>query len=159
MKTERRLWLKALAAAPRAVRRRRFILAEFGGRRQLQRVLEQVVVRQALGQHLFQGVLKILSFCGPKDAAFAVSFTPYASATIDFMRQAAARNTPMATRITATMRPTGLRSVVSIKPNRATPAKRMAPAKVNPSVPSRSPTRGRTSGSSSSVMRGAYRVR
>ena len=38
---------------------------------------------------------EVLSFCGPKDAAFAVSFTPYASATVDFMRQTAARHTPL----------------------------------------------------------------
>lgn len=38
---------------------------------------------------------EVLNFCGPKDAAFAVSFTPYASATIDFMRQVAARHTPL----------------------------------------------------------------
>lgn len=38
---------------------------------------------------------EVLNFCGPKDAAFAVGFTPYASATIDFMHQAAARHTPL----------------------------------------------------------------
>lgn len=38
---------------------------------------------------------EVLNFCGPKDAAFAVSFTPYASATIDFMHQVAARHTPL----------------------------------------------------------------
>lgn len=38
---------------------------------------------------------EVLNFAGPKDAAFAVSFTPYASSTLDYMRQVAARGTPL----------------------------------------------------------------
>ncbi|WP_237151441.1 MurR/RpiR family transcriptional regulator [Oryzibacter oryziterrae] len=39
--------------------------------------------------------VETLSFAGPKDAAFAVSFTPYASATVDFARQVARQNVPL----------------------------------------------------------------
>ncbi|WP_026782009.1 MurR/RpiR family transcriptional regulator [Pleomorphomonas koreensis] len=42
--------------------------------------------RQAVGEGL--------RFGGPEDAAFALGFTPYASATINLMRQAAARHMP-----------------------------------------------------------------
>ncbi len=38
---------------------------------------------------------EILSFAGPRDAAFAVSFTPYAPATIEYARQAENQNTPL----------------------------------------------------------------
>jgi DNA-binding MurR/RpiR family transcriptional regulator len=38
---------------------------------------------------------EMLSFAGPKDAAFAVSFTPYASQTLDFARLVARQGTPL----------------------------------------------------------------
>jgi DNA-binding MurR/RpiR family transcriptional regulator len=38
---------------------------------------------------------EILSFAGPGDAAVAVSFTPYASSTVDYTRQVASQNTPL----------------------------------------------------------------
>jgi len=37
----------------------------------------------------------LLSFAGPRDAAIAVSFTPYAPATIEFARQVENQNTPL----------------------------------------------------------------
>lgn len=38
---------------------------------------------------------EVMSFAGPGDAAFAVSFTPYASATVDYLRQVAEQGTPL----------------------------------------------------------------
>jgi len=38
---------------------------------------------------------EVLSFAGPRDAALSVSFTPYASATVEYTRQVAAQNTPL----------------------------------------------------------------
>lgn len=38
---------------------------------------------------------EILSFAGPRDAALAVSFTPYASATVDYARQVESQGTPV----------------------------------------------------------------
>jgi len=38
---------------------------------------------------------EMLNFAGPKDAAFAISFTPYASGTVEYMRQVAAQGTPL----------------------------------------------------------------
>lgn len=38
---------------------------------------------------------EVLRFAGPRDAAFAVSFSPYASETVNHMRQVAAQGTPL----------------------------------------------------------------
>ncbi len=38
---------------------------------------------------------EVLSFAGPRDAALSVSFTPYASATVEYTRQVAGQNTPL----------------------------------------------------------------
>jgi len=38
---------------------------------------------------------EILSFAGPRDAALAVSFTPYAPATVEYTRQVVSQNTPL----------------------------------------------------------------
>ena len=38
---------------------------------------------------------EILSFAGPRDAALAVSFTPYAPTTVEYTRQVVAQNTPL----------------------------------------------------------------
>ena len=38
---------------------------------------------------------EILNFAGPRDAAFAISFTPYASGTVDHMRQVAVQGVPL----------------------------------------------------------------
>jgi DNA-binding MurR/RpiR family transcriptional regulator len=38
---------------------------------------------------------EILSFAGPRDAALAVSFTPYASTTIEYTRQVVSQNAPL----------------------------------------------------------------
>ncbi len=38
---------------------------------------------------------EILSFAGPADAAVAVSFTPYAPATVEYTRQVLSQNTPL----------------------------------------------------------------
>jgi len=38
---------------------------------------------------------ELLSFAGPRDAALAVSFTPYASATVEYTRQIAVQKTPL----------------------------------------------------------------
>jgi DNA-binding MurR/RpiR family transcriptional regulator len=38
---------------------------------------------------------EILSFAGPRDAALAVSFTPYAPATVELTRQVVSQNTPL----------------------------------------------------------------
>jgi len=38
---------------------------------------------------------EILSFAGPSDAAVAVSFTPYAPATVEYTRQVVSQNTPL----------------------------------------------------------------
>jgi DNA-binding MurR/RpiR family transcriptional regulator len=38
---------------------------------------------------------EILSFAGPKDAALAVSFTPYAPTTVEYTRQVVSQNTPL----------------------------------------------------------------
>jgi DNA-binding MurR/RpiR family transcriptional regulator len=38
---------------------------------------------------------EILSFAGPRDAALAVSFTPYAPATVEHTRQIVSQNTPL----------------------------------------------------------------
>lgn len=38
---------------------------------------------------------EVLQFAGPRDAAFAVSFSPYASETVNHMRQVAAQGTPL----------------------------------------------------------------
>ena len=38
---------------------------------------------------------EILSFAGPRDAALAVSYTPYAAATVEYTRQIAAQKTPL----------------------------------------------------------------
>ena len=38
---------------------------------------------------------EIFAFAGPRDAALAVSFTPYAQTTVEFTRQVVAQNTPL----------------------------------------------------------------
>jgi DNA-binding MurR/RpiR family transcriptional regulator len=38
---------------------------------------------------------EILSFAGPRDAAVAVSFTPYAPASVEYTRQVVSQNTPL----------------------------------------------------------------
>ncbi|RBP05754.1 RpiR family transcriptional regulator [Roseiarcus fermentans] len=38
---------------------------------------------------------EILAFAGPRDAALAVSFTPYAPTTVEYTRQIVAQNTPL----------------------------------------------------------------
>jgi DNA-binding MurR/RpiR family transcriptional regulator len=38
---------------------------------------------------------EILSFAGPRDAAIAVSFTPYAQATVEYTRQVVSQSTPL----------------------------------------------------------------
>ncbi len=38
---------------------------------------------------------EMLSFAGPRDAALAVSFTPYAPATVEYTRQVVSQNTPL----------------------------------------------------------------
>ena len=38
---------------------------------------------------------EMLSFAGPRDAALAVSFTPYAPTTVEFTRQVVSQNTPL----------------------------------------------------------------
>ena len=38
---------------------------------------------------------EVLSFAGPRDAALAVSFTPYAPATVEYTRQIAGQKTPL----------------------------------------------------------------
>ena len=38
---------------------------------------------------------EILSFAGPRDAALAVSFTPYSPATAEYTRQVVAQKTPL----------------------------------------------------------------
>ncbi len=38
---------------------------------------------------------EILSFAGPRDAALAVSFTPYAPATVEYTRQVVSQNAPL----------------------------------------------------------------
>ncbi len=38
---------------------------------------------------------EILSFAGPRDAALAVSFTPYAPATVEYTRQVVGQNAPL----------------------------------------------------------------
>jgi DNA-binding MurR/RpiR family transcriptional regulator len=38
---------------------------------------------------------ELLSFAGPRDAALAVSFTPYAPATVEYTRQIAAQKAPL----------------------------------------------------------------
>ena len=38
---------------------------------------------------------EILSFAGPRDAALAVSFTPYSPATVEYTRQIAGQKTPL----------------------------------------------------------------
>jgi DNA-binding MurR/RpiR family transcriptional regulator len=38
---------------------------------------------------------ELLSFAGPRDAALAVSFTPYSATTIEYARQVAGQNTPL----------------------------------------------------------------
>ena len=38
---------------------------------------------------------EMLSFAGPRDAALAVSFTPYAPATVEYTRQVVSQNAPL----------------------------------------------------------------
>ena len=52
--------------------------------------VKNVLVGSAQGNDL-----EMLSFARPSDAAIAVSFTPYASATIDYARSVADRGTPL----------------------------------------------------------------